>query len=296
MHRRRFLTVAGTGVTVGIAGCSSEENTTNEGDDSGGGGTESPTDEADEQTDGEPASFELRDYTIPEEVQLGNPLAVEVTVVNTGGQSGDFSIPFQIRAPGREWGTAGEATVESVGGGEEAIATNEELIYDHLTELQFRLEGSSDMGVTDFEVIPAQLSWDEAHLTELEDRLQVNEPVLQGAVEARADEDTTFQWEPDSDGQWALVEVQVTNERDSAAYPPRPTNYGLSYNGEQTGPDGVSIELTNYEHYEIDGRVQPGDQMGGYLLYDVPENVTVDELQLTYSVTTSSGEIAADWA
>lgn len=96
MRRRDFLTAL-AGATPVLAGCMESQPRENNQDASPSPGNNTSTSPAAEEDDSspsdtpqepEPATFQIQDVTAPDSADRGEPVQVEVTVTNTGGETG----------------------------------------------------------------------------------------------------------------------------------------------------------------------------------------------------------------
>ncbi|WP_277543544.1 hypothetical protein [Haloarcula laminariae] len=104
MDRRQFLAITFASGTLALAGCSSDSENPDDSDNTDGeGGTNADdtdstsTSEPTSSTTEEPASFEAR-INPPDSPSIGDTIAFEVEVENTGGESGTWTGEFAITA------------------------------------------------------------------------------------------------------------------------------------------------------------------------------------------------------
>jgi hypothetical protein len=305
MQRRRLLVLGGVGILTGVAGCSSEESSPDEGgqddtptstDTATDTLTDSPTDEpTDSPTDTPvPASFEVVEYSVPETVEIGEEVTFEITVRNTGEQQGDFSAPLYVRTPDSTCEEGGDWTFTDVEPGETASGTTNSLTFDYIQRYEFRLGQSSKTAV--MQTVSAKVSWGGEYRTPEGYRIRVDSPTLQETYEYEDFQGNIEEKEPENGGKWAFANVWVKNETGQTNYSPSARDFGLLYGNTQSdGTTFVADEpIRKGEPFE-GGELQPGVERSGWILYEIDSGVTLEDLEMAWSEETFEGQIAARW-
>lgn len=303
MDRRQFLGAVGVGMTLGIAGCGS--------DDGGGGSpvddtatpsstaTSEPTETdtpTEEPTDApEPASFEVVEYEIPETIEIGSEVTLSITIRNTGGQAGSYSAPLYIKTPDSNWEEGGEWRASEVPPGEPAtLESNEPLEFDYIQRYEFRLGQSSKTATV--QTVSAKLGWGSEFTTPAGYRIRVDEPTLQDTYEYEDYNGDILEAEPESGGQWAFVNVWVKNETGQANYSPLASEFALFTGNSQYDGETLLLDDPINKGEPFDGgELQPGIERSGWIAFELPENVSVSDLVMAWSQTTFEGGVGVNW-
>ena len=90
--------------------------------------------------------------------------------------------------------------------------------------------------------------------------------------------------------------MYVKNETGQAASSPLALDMALIYGNSQSDGDTVLIdEPTNKGEPFDGGELQPGIERSGWIAYQVPSDISTDDLTMAWSDTTFDGEIAVNW-
>lgn len=311
MERRKYLAI--TGGTIALAGCSSDGSSESEPEE-GNGEQESESEEQEtepeennqeseeeqnqeqeeEEEEPEPASFEVVEYDIPETVEIGEEVTLSVTVRNVGGQEGDLSVPIYGRTPDSSWQEGGEVSLIGIGSGENATAEVGSIEYNYLNRYEYRLGTSSKTVVV--QTVSAKISWGEEYTTPAGYRIQVDEPNLQDTYEYEDYQGNIVDKEPDSGDQWAFVNVWVKNETGQTSFSPLASEFGLLYGNSQSDGDTLLIDepINKGESFE-GGELQPDVERNGWIAYQLPGDISTNDLTMAWSQETIEGQIAANW-
>jgi hypothetical protein len=298
MNRRKFVQLIGMSATAGLAGCSSDSSDNpNSGDSTETTtGTEAQTETETETESPEPAEFEVVEYAIPETAEIGTEVTLEITIRNTGGQTGDFTAPLHARTPDSNWQEGGDWTFTDVAPGESATAEiDEPVIFDYIQRYEFRLGQSPKTAV--LQTVSAKVPWGEEYATPGGYRIRADEPTLQDSYEYEDFRGNIKDAEPDNGGQWAFVNVWVKNETGQANYSPLSNEFGLLYGSSQSdGQTYLTDEPINKDESFEGGELQPGVERSGWIAYEIPSEIQMNELTLAWSQDTFEGQIAANWS
>jgi hypothetical protein len=319
VKRRKVLVGFGSvGSGIAIAGCSGEdpesgeesspeqeendtesnpepENEEEETEEESDNSEPENTEEEEEEPEPEPASFEVASYDLPETVEVGEEFNFGITVRNTGGQVGDLTAPIYVRTPDIEWEELVEWTFTDVEPGETAERTTDSSsTLSYINRYEFRLGQSSETAVV--QTVSAKVSWGDEYTTPAGYRIRVDEPNLQDTYEYEDFQGNIVDREPDSGEQWAFVNVWVKNETGETTFSPLASEFGLLYGNSQADGDTYLLdEPINKEEPFEGGELQPDVERSGWIAYQLPGDVSENDLTMAWSQDTFNGEIAANW-
>jgi hypothetical protein len=279
------------GSSIGIAGCTSDAPGGN-----GGSGETDPETETDEPTEeAEPASFEVVSYDIPDTVQIGDVVSIQITIKNTGGQVGDFSEPLYIRTSDSDWQEGGEWSLNDVPPGESAtMRSHEPITFDYIERYEFRLGDSSKTGV--LQTVSAKIPWGEEYKTPEGYRIRVDSPTFQDTYQYENYQGNIEEAEPESGGQWAFVNVWVKNETGQMEFSPLASEFGLLYGNSQSDGETILFDDPVNKGEPFDGgELQPGVERSGWIAFELPDSVGSDDVEMAWGQETFEGQIAARW-
>ena len=299
MRRRHFLALVGMGA---LAGCGSED-----GGDADGGPTPSDTPastvsstptvtpSATATATRAPAEFELAEYDVPDTVEIDEEFMVEITVRNTGGQVGDFEAPLYIRTPETEWQEGGTWSWLAVGSGHTKAATSASAwSFSYINRYEIRL-GTFEQTAT-IQTVSATMAWGGEYTTPAGYRIRVEQPDVQPTYESEDYDGSIEDVEPESGGQWAFATIWVKNETGQADYSPLASEFGLLYGNKQADGDTILTDdpINRGEPFE-GGELQPGVERSGWIAFQIPDDLGVDDLTMAWSEDTYEGQISARW-
>ena len=304
MQRRRFIALAGVSV---LAGCGSD------GSDGGGAvdstantdatptrtepnSPESPTDTSTATATSEPAAFELVSYDAPETVEIGADFDMEITIRNVGGQTGTYEDQLYIRTSESDWVESGSWTFADVAPGETVTGGfNEPVSFDYLTRYEFRLGTFTE--TTAVQTVSATAAWGDEYMTPAGYRIRVEQPDLQPTYKSEDYDGAIVDVEPENGGQWAFVDVWVKNETGQADYSPLASDLGLLYGSKQADGETILIDdpINKGEPFN-GGELQPGVERSGWIVYQIPGDLAVDNLTIAWAEETIDGQIGVRWS
>lgn len=307
LKRRRFITSAATAGAITVAGCSSDE-----GDPTGSTeGEESPDentneeDESAEQEDSDEeeesaqestseAQFELVEWNLPSEIEINESTNLAVTVENVGDSAGELTAPIYERTPDSEWTRLGEVEFGTIQPGKEAEVEGDEFVYRYINRYEYRL--SDFRQTTTVQTVSAQIDWGTEYTTPSGYIIRVDEPDLQSSYEYETYSGEVSPEEPESGGQWAFANAYVRNETGQTNYSPLASDIDLLYENSQADGDTILINEPINKGDPFDGgELQPGVERSGWIAYQVPRDVSVNDLTIAWSKTTFEGEVAVNW-
>lgn len=297
MRRRKVIATVSTGLAVGVAGCSSEGSDSSDGSEQE---TQSESSDGSESTDnsdsGSGASFEVVEYNAPENVEIGTGTTIEVTIRNTGDSEGDTSAPLYYRTSGSDWTQVGDSELEyqGVGAGETATAGIETGEFRYIDRYEFALGQSEQTAI--IQTVSANIDWGSEYTTPAGYRIRVDSPDLQTTYEYEDFNGEVAEKSPESRGQWAFVNVWVKNETGQTAFSPLASEFGLLYGSSQSDGETILIDDPINKGSPFDGgELQPGVERSGWIVFELPGDVSTDDLTMAWSQTTASGEISVNW-
>lgn len=301
MNRRKYLAVLGM---ASIAGCSGAENggqpatdtTTQSKPTATDSATENPTETAtDSPTPTEqPPSFEVVEYNVPSEVEIGEEFTISISVKNTGGQAGEFAAPLYLKTPETSWTEQGTWDYNTIQPGKTATLESDSISFSYTTRYEIRIGDSSKTGV--IQVVSAQLGWGQEYQTPPGYRIRVDKPTLQSSYEYKDWEGNIAEREPENGGKWVFVNVWVKNETGQAAYSPLASEFPLVAGNSQYDAKILLDDPVNKGEPFEGGELQPGVERSGWIAYAIPDGLTVSDLLIAWSSTTINGEIAVNWS
>ena len=290
VDRRKFITSVATAGTIAVAGCSSDEGDPTGSTENG----ESSDDSTGDESDSGEAQFEFVEWNVPSEVEINEEIEVGMVVENVGEEAGEFTAPFYERTPDSEWARVSEVDFGTIDPGEDVEMVFEEVVYSYINRYEMRLGDFQQTAV--LQVVSAKIGWGSEYTTPNGYVLRVDEPNLQGSYEYETYDGEVSPKEPESGGQWAFVNVYVKNETGQAASSPFASDFDLLYGNSQSDGDTLLIDdpVNKGEPFE-GGELQPGVERSGWIAYEIPGDISTDDLTVAWSKTTFDGELAVNW-
>lgn len=291
MERRRVLSIIAATAGVSIAGCSGDPesgsgnsqsqstDTTspspNQGDESTP--TESPTD-IDTQTpteSGEP-EFVVESVDIPEEVEIGEEWSWAITIANTGEVGGTFRTEVTASIGDSDFQRLGEIELE-IPAGETATYESETATTSYLTQATLRFE-EFDLE-RDVNVVTRSLTFGEPYQNP-EGIVTVAHGIDLQSSYTYEGYDGSEETETAGDGMmWAFLEFEATNDGGSPEYVPSDSDISIITGNQQYNSTYINKEEGQYESDEI----QPGITRRGWIAYEIPNDLTGEDLSVAYS-------------
>ncbi|MFB6186572.1 MAG: DUF4352 domain-containing protein, partial [Halobacteriaceae archaeon] len=241
----------------------------------------------------EPASIELAHYSVPEKVEIGEKFSIKVAVTNTGGQPTTFSAPLYMKSPGSSWTKQGQLDFGKVLPGETISVTTNKFTFPYLDRYEIRLGDFSKTGV--IQTVSAKLNWGKEYKTPNGYRIRVDVPEIRPNYEYETYTGSIELKSPEDGGQWAFVNIWVKNETGEAAYSPLSAEFALISGNSQYDPKVLTYEPVERGEQFQGGKLQPGIERSGWLVYIVPMDVDEDDVTMAWSQQTVSGDISVNW-
>lgn len=286
MERRRYLLAVAS--LAGVAGC-------------GGGGpggdtaseattdrpTPTPTRTATPTPTPTEPEFALRSIDLPAEVGAGEPFSWSLTVANTGDGDGVFRTAVSSRRSGEAYERLGEIELEIAAGDTETFESERGRL-PYLSTVTFRFDA---IDVTrEVSVVPRSLLFYDTYRNPA--------GVATAADGLRLREAYTYETEdgvaalPAAAGrQWAFVTFEAANTSDAPARAPRRSDVTLLADDARYDSVYVLKEEGRYRG----GEIASGVTRRGWIGYEVPAALAVDDLAVAYRGQDREGEWAVRW-
>jgi hypothetical protein len=316
MKRRKILaTTTGVALTSVIAGCGGDSNTPNgssDDDSSNDGGDESSNDDESGGSDPmetpteeptqtpteepEPAEFELVTYDHPSKVEIGEEFRLKISVKNVGGSIGDYAEPIYVRrVDGDGWEEGGEWDFEDVEPGEIREAESAEMLsFDYINTWELRL-GDFDQ-TTEIEIVGAQKAWGEVFTDTEGFKMRADKPRLMDSYKAEDYDGSIIDVQPEDGGQWAIMNFWCSNKTGETNFSPLASDIVLLTGNSQFDGETILIEDPIELGEPFDGgELQPNVEREGWIAYQVPEGLTVEDLTCAWSDEGYYGTISVNW-
>lgn len=289
-NRRKFMSSVATAATITVAGCS-----TNEGDPSGSTeDEESSADTSSEGTTSGEAQFSLVEWNVPSEVAINQQIDIGVVVENTGDAAEDFTAPLYEKTPDSEWTNMTEIDFGTIQPGEGVEMVFDEVVYEYINRYELRLGDFQQTTV--LQTVSAQIDWGSEYTTPNGYIIRVDEPEVQDSYEYENFNENIDQKEPDNGGQWAFLNAYVKNETGQSEFSPLASEINLIYGSSQSDGETILIDDPVNKGEPFDGgELQPGIERSGWIAYEIPSDVSVNDLTVAWSETTIDGEISVNW-
>jgi len=287
------MSMVSAGIITSIAGCSSDSPEVSEGNEEDTGSdtqsTQSDSSNGDQSQDGE-SSFELVEYDLPETVSIGSSITGTIVIRNTGDSTGETTAPLYIRTPDSDWNLVNEYSVEDVEPGETASLSVEIDDINYINRYEFALGQSENTAV--IQTISAEIDWGSEYTTPNGYVVRIDRPELQNTYTAEGYNGETEE-SPEDRGQWAFANVYVKNETGQSAY--SPTGFSLVSGSAQYDSEILFNEPVNKGDKYESGELQPGIERSGWIVYELPADLSVSDLTMAWSKSTFEGEISVNW-
>lgn len=188
----------------------------------------------------------------------------------------------------------GEAEFGTIQPGEAAEVTGDEFVYRYINRYEYRLGDFQQ--TTILQTVSAQIDWGVEYTTPSGYVIRVDEPDLQSSYEYENYSGEVSTKEPDNGGQWAFVNAYVKNETGQANFSPLVSEISLLYGNSQADGETILIDdpINKGEPFE-GGELQPDIERSGWIAYQIPSDISSDQLTMAWSKTTFEGEIAVNW-
>lgn len=302
MNRRDVLgniTLIGS---VAIAGCSSdggrEQDTSpdNEQSESDDGQSAEPTEEELSEEDNQQgsASFEIEEWDVPSEIEINETFTQSVMVTNTGDAAGELSTELYQRTPESDWTSIEDADFGTIEPGETATVSYDGISYRYVNRYEFRLGDFEQTTV--LQTVSAKLEWGAEFTTPNGYVIRVDEPNFQATYSYEDYSGASSEARPEDGGQWVFVNAYVKNETGQAAFSPLGSEFALIYGSSQADGETLLINDPAEKGEPFDGgELQPNVERSGWIAYEVPSGLSVEDVRIAWSQTTLNGPVSVNW-
>ena len=282
MDRRAVITSAAMLGAAAISGC------TGNGDD----GEPDPEPESTEEPPAE-AQFEFVEWNMPSEAEIGEAIEVGMVVENVGGQAGEYVAPLYERTPDSNWTRVSEVDFGTIQAGEEVEMVFEDVVYSYVNRYELRLGDFQQTSA--LQVVSAKVDWGAEYVTPDGYRIEVERPDIEESYEYEGLFGSLSERTPDSGNVWAFVNVWVKNETGTTAFSPTTSDFSLRFENTQVEPIVVTEDVVGRNQQYESGDLQPGVERSGWILYEVPDEVSREDIFIGYNQTTLDGDIIVYW-
>lgn len=302
MNRRnllRNLTLIGS---VAIAGCSSDggrDQDTSSGDEQSESDDGQSGDQTGEESNGEDnqegsTSFELEEWGVPSEVEINEAFTQSVTVTNTGDAAGELSTELYQRTPESDWTSVEDADFGTIEPGETATVSYEGISYRYVNRYEFRLADFEQTAV--LQTVSAKLEWGTEFTTPNGYVIRVDKPEFQATYTYEDYSGASNEARPEDGGQWVFVNVYVKNETGQTAFSPLASDFALIYGNSQADGETLLLDEPAEKGEPFNGgELQPNVEREGWVAYEVPSELSVEDVRIAWSQTTINGPVSVNW-
>ncbi|PCR89336.1 hypothetical protein CP557_01555 [Natrinema ejinorense] len=297
----------GTTLTVGLAGCSSDQtnagngNGNGNGNEDGNGNTDSSGGETEPSDDSDDTETSESEYAIegdvPEELRVGEEYRYSVTISNEGDGTGDGEARFGLEATDRGSGSTDslfEETIELEPGESESSESGTGSFDEPRTiEWRFWVEGpdNSDEDIHETVVELPDTEFGDTFQTPTNLELTAENPRLADRYEYENWSGETETKQAESGEQFAFIDLTVDNVGSETRESSNRLSFELIYDGALYEPLGVEYERE--DRYGGLNDLPSGTGESGVLPFSVPDSADISDLELYH--TDSDYEAGEEW-
>lgn len=285
MKRRHYLGLLGA--SAGLAGCSGSSPTQEPTNSSTPTPTETTSETETPTATDEPSSFELVSASAPTEAEIGEQISYSFTVRNTGGKAGQFSTLIQTRLAKEEYDEGAEWS-DTINPGEELTFESEPFDVNILTTLYIRIGAFDRELQTD--IVSRRLPFGRFYTSPDEILLSAYRVEFNDTL-AYTSNGYEYELTPDSGNQFLRVYINVENQSGQPYYVSNYTAFAVVSGNSQYD---AQFE-TRIEGYYEGGQIQPGVVRDGWLLFEVPDDLTAEEVTLAWTKQYLDGITSVYW-
>lgn len=290
--RRTYLGTLTVLATMGLAGCSGDEDTTDEsGPDAADGDPSGETNDEDEspdstsgpQSDGEPSSgepaFEIS-ADLADEVAVEEELAYSYAVENTGSAAGEVDVTVSITDSAGERQTPVERTLSLEPGESDTQDRSNSFPEQGRYTWEYSAEwvGGRDSTTEVLNVTPPTLRYGESYRTDHDIAITISNLRVRDYYLFTDDSGESDTEEAPPGKQFGFVDVAVANEADELRTTPAPSTFEMAAVTERVEP-----ALETYERddsYAGNREVVSGSEDTGVLPFIIPNGVGTNYLEV----------------
>lgn len=286
MKRRQFLSMI---PILGLAGCTNTEQrqgTTRE--------TSTPHEESTDTVTRSPAEFVIEGVSAPAEVEITQSFNVRIDVRNRGGQRG--TLRSQLIADDNITMSERFDFSIAVGPGE-SESIDVEVQLDYVDTYSLRVANSEI--ATTIDIVPADLKVGESFQEDNGLMFAVSDLVLVENFKYLSSFSGEVETHEPADGyQFGFVKVHCDNPTSESLGTPQLRNSNLIVAGEQFG-NPLHPATRNFDfrgRFESDRMYQatesvPSAEVSGWVIYQVPEGVGVEEIEVVWAMGLNSEQL-----
>lgn len=299
MTKRRAVICGLSGLgLVPIAGCLGDEGdpvgSVEQNEDSVDGEDQHNTgDTTGDQQVNEGRAFAIVEWDMPAEVQINEEFSWRVIIENRGDDIGEFAEPLYVKVPGSDWEETGEVDLGEIAPGEEGVYGSDSASIPYINRYEFAVGDFDPTSV--LQTISAKISWGSKYTTPSGYEIQVNTPSVVDSYPYLDYSGATKQKSPENGGQWVFIDIFVKNETGQANFSPTASDFDLLYGNQQADSEFILDDPIDYGPQFEGGELQPGIERGGWVLYEIPEDVSADDVRIAWSESTFEGELSVIW-
>lgn len=276
-------------LVVVASGCTDSSTSPN---DAENGDSPQQTDEAasddssgDSGDSSEPAEISLTSFNVPEEVEMGENFTVEATFENTGSKSGEFETTVMRKEQGESSFTATDTTIEG------EVPPGDRRSYERTLKVRSVSSNIFGLAGTDAEsnlvVTPKTIQIGEEYTTPDNKDIRVESVEFKDYYTYEESYTGEEKIEEPESGKYVLVYLTTQNKAEIPQELPYKFDFKLvggSKQYESTVFVGEPIDIQPYDSREDygDSEVQPGVKLEGYMIFNVDENLSKDDISVIW--------------
>ena len=289
LTRRHYLTAGGVAVFTGIAGCTSEGEDNAENANNGDETTDTDASSSGSAEASAEASFEIVGLDAPEQVEIGDPHRFSVDVKNTGEADGTWTDTLLFKSGNEDWQEVGEVEMD-IPAGETATWQSGEVAWDYQTMVTLGFQEAQQQ--FQIQVVAAALAYGESFTNPRDMEVSCHDVQLKDAYEYK-DYNGQTTYEQAAEGkQWAFVYLRAENVGGSTEFTPLEREVSVVAGNTQYDSEYIMKEEGKYDG----GEINPGIVREGWLCYEIPDNLSVDDLVVVYSEGNYEGDWTVRWS
>lgn len=255
MDRRQFLSTAGA-AAVAFSGQTAGRQDTNE--------------------DANASNFEVVGIDAPARREIGETYRVALTIRNGGDEDGTFESAVNMTTADEEEATEVGQISRSIPAGDEATYETEPTRFEYMDSVTFGLNA------IDFQwglqVVRANRTVGDTYRTPNDLRVSVKALELRDGYEYRELEGETTTEEAMAGRQYAFVRVRAENDSGRPERLPEAVEFEVE-DADQNYADNWIDRIADQYH---GSRVDPGTHREGWVAYEVPADLVVDDLRVVW--------------
>ncbi len=292
--RRHLIALTATTASAGLYGCVSPPEETDDDDEEEEDDDTEPveTDDTEEEDDDEDEEelepeFRFGGFSAPDEVNLNEEFQVEFTVENVGEAEGTYETEIRHHF---EWtGYTFEDISLEVPAGESATYSSEEFSMPYLGWFELEVPDFNERVRTNS--MRPRLSFEDSFRTPRGLEIEVLEGDTTSRYRYRRSDGTLGNRSaPGTNTRWGRVMIRCSNTTDRSLEPPALSEFDMP----QAVADVVDDEQM-VDGYSDDRRIAEDGVREGWLVFEVPDDVTRGDLSLIWEREFDEGESRARW-